>query len=214
MQKQRERKLERQNERLDEFASVISHDLRNPLNVATGRLELLKVEYDSPHIPPIQRALDRMESLIEDVLVLAQQGKVVSETGPVSLSRVVKSAWAMVSTETADLHLDDSLAVVDADDGRLCELFENLFRNALEHGRSDVTVTVGPLEDEEGFFVDDDGSGIPADERDKVFEHGYSTTDGGTGFGLAIVQSITEAHGWKIGAVESNTGGARFEILT
>ncbi|SIR46664.1 PAS domain S-box-containing protein [Haladaptatus litoreus] len=214
VQKQRERKLERQNERLDEFASVISHDLRNPLNVATGRLDLLQAEYDSHHIPPIQRALDRMEALIEDVLALAQQGKVVSETGAVSLTRVVKHAWAMVSTETAELYLDDSLAVVDADEGRLCELLENLFRNAIEHAGSDATVTVGPLEDEDGFFVADDGPGIPSDDHATVFEHGYSTTDGGTGFGLAIVRSITEAHGWEIRSVETGEDCARFEILT
>ncbi|WP_458209651.1 sensor histidine kinase [Haladaptatus sp. NG-SE-30] len=214
VQKQRERKLERQNEQLDEFASVISHDLRNPLNVATGRLKLLDEEYDSPHIPPILRALDRMESLIEDVLKLAQQGKVVSETGPVSLAQVVHDAWSMVSTETADLEADDSLAVVDADEGRLRELLENIFRNAIEHAGQDVTVRVGPLEDEDGFFVEDDGPGIPETKRKAVFEHGYSTNEGGTGFGLAIVQSITEAHGWEITALESETGGARFEILT
>ncbi len=214
VQKQRQRKLERQNERLDEFASVISHDLRNPLNVASGRVELLRDEYDSPHIPPIQRALGRMESLIEDVLALAQQGKVVSETEPVSLTGVVKSAWTMVSTATATLQLDDSLAVVDADEGRLRELFENVFRNAIEHAGPNVTVTVGPLLDTDGFFVADDGDGIPADERDAVFKHGYSTTETGTGFGLSIVRSIAEGHGWEIRAVESKTDGARFEILT
>ncbi|WP_435156172.1 sensor histidine kinase [Haladaptatus sp. DFWS20] len=120
----------------------------------------------------------------------------------------------MVSTETAELRLDDSLAVVDADDGQLCELLENLFRNAIEHAGSDVTVTVGPLEDEDGFYIADDGPGISAAERESVFEHGYSTTDGGTGFGLAIVQSVTEAHGWGIRAMESDTTGVRFEILT
>ncbi|WP_458187442.1 sensor histidine kinase [Haladaptatus sp. NG-WS-4] len=162
----------------------------------------------------MRQALDRMVSLIEDVLTLAQQGKVVSETGPISLAQAVWSAWSMVSTETATLHVDDSLAVVDADRGRLCELLENLFRNAIEHAGEDVTVVVGPLEDGDGFFVADDGPGISPDEHEDVFEHGYSTSEGGTGFGLAIVRSITEAHGWEIRATESKDGGARFEIFT
>ncbi|MFH5799778.1 GAF domain-containing sensor histidine kinase [Haladaptatus sp. CMAA 1911] len=214
VQKQRQRKLERQNERLDEFANVVSHDLRNPLNIATGRLELLAEEVDNDHVPPIRRALARMESLIGDVLAMARQGKVVSETEPVSLTRVVRNAWMMVSTDEAELRLDDSLAVVDADEGRLRELFENLFRNAIEHAGSDVTVTVAPLPDTDGFFVADDGNGISADDYRTVFEHGYSTTDAGTGFGLAIVNSIAEAHGWEVRASESKTGGARFEIFT
>jgi signal transduction histidine kinase len=58
----------------------------------------------------------------------------------------------------------------------------------------------------------DDGPGIPAEERDRVFENGYSTSDEGTGFGLSIVEGIVRAHDWEISVTESETGGARFEI--
>ena len=98
-----------------------------------------------------------------------------------------------------------------ADERRLQRLFENLYRNAVEHGGEDVTVTVGDI-DGEGFFVADDGPGIPPDERDRVFQSGYSGDEDGTGFGLAIVERIVEAHGWAIHVTESDTGGARFEI--
>jgi signal transduction histidine kinase len=98
-----------------------------------------------------------------------------------------------------------------ADESRLRQLFENLFRNAVEHGGPGVAVTVGPLEGR-GFYVADDGPGIPADERDRVRETGYTTADGGTGFGLSIVESIADAHGWGMRLVESETGGARFEF--
>jgi signal transduction histidine kinase len=91
-------------------------------------------------------------------------------------------------------------------------VLENLFRNAIEHGRSDVTIRVGTLSDETGFYVEDDGPGIPSDTRDEVFEQGYSTADDGTGFGLSIVREIAEAHGWEISATDSAEGGARFEI--
>jgi signal transduction histidine kinase len=90
-------------------------------------------------------------------------------------------------------------------------LFENLFRNAVNHGGGEVTVTIGEIAD--GFYVADDGAGIPDDERDDIFEAGYSTADGGTGFGLAIVKEVVEAHGWEIRVTDSEMGGARFEII-
>ncbi|ELZ65445.1 MULTISPECIES: sensor histidine kinase, partial [unclassified Haloferax] len=76
----------------------------------------------------------------------------------------------------------------------------------------ELTVRVGPTET--GFYVADNGPGIPADERDTVFEHGHTTSDSGTGFGLSIVESIIEAHGWDIEVTppEVDLGGARFEF--
>lgn len=99
---------------------------------------------------------------------------------------------------------------IRADRSRLSQLLENLMRNAVEHGGSDVTVTVGELDG--GFYVEDDGVGIPEAERETVFEMGYSTSDEGTGFGLAIVKRITEAHGWDIRVTDGANGGTRFEI--
>ncbi|MFC6725100.1 ATP-binding protein, partial [Halobium palmae] len=75
-----------------------------------------------------------------------------------------------------------------------------------------ITVTVGPLDGDEGFFVRDDGPGIPPEVRTRAFDRGYTTRDEGTGFGLAIVKTIAEAHGWEIEAVDAE--GARFEVTT
>ena len=97
-----------------------------------------------------------------------------------------------------------------ADELRLKQLFENLIRNAVEHGGSAVTVTIGDLN--EGFYVEDTGTGIPAEEVATAFEAGYSTNAEGTGFGLSIVQRIAEAHGWDIHITNRSGGGARFEI--
>jgi PAS domain S-box-containing protein len=209
-QKERERKLARQNERLEEFASVVSHDLRNPLNVALGRFDLLEQECDSDHFAPIGRSLDRMDSLVEDLLALARQGQVVDETEPVSLSTAASEAWETVDTGEMGLQLEDDL-VVEADDARFRELLENLFRNAVEHADSATAVEVGPLDDREGFYVADDGPGIPAEERDRIFDHGFTTAEDGTGFGLAIVASIADAHGWEVEVLD-DPDGARFEF--
>jgi signal transduction histidine kinase len=204
--------LERERDRLEEFAGVVSHDLRNPLNTAVGRLALLReeVDDDGDHLPALERSLERMGELIDGLLTLAREGMAVQNPDRVRPADVAERAWH--TTGTADATLDvGPVDPVLADESRLRQLFENLFRNAVEHGGPGVAVTVGPLEGR-GFYVADDGPGIPADERDRVRETGYTTADGGTGFGLSIVESIADAHGWGMRVVESETGGARFEF--
>ena len=206
----RERELTSQNDRLEEFASIVSHDLRNPLTVAEGRLELAAMECDSEHLDSIEQAHERMRTLIEELLSLAREGDAVTDFDPVALDSLVGECWASVETGAATL-ITDIDHTIRADKSRLKQLFENLIRNAIEHGGEDVTVTVGALDD--GFYVEDNGYGIPADEREDVFRAGYSTSEGGTGFGLSIVKQIVEAHDWQISVTDSTTDGARFEIL-
>jgi len=246
-----ERRLKRQNERLERFASIVSHDLRNPLNVAQGRLshEMGRREgndVSTEHVEEAVDAIDRMEELVDDLLTLARDGRAVDEFETIDLASHLRSAWENVAAPASELHVDVS-GTAAADPGRLTQLFENLFRNSVEHGstgsrtESDdsvehgstgnrtesgdnvehgaasgrptsdgVTITVGRVGD--GLYVADDGPGIPEDERDDVFEAGYSTNADGTGFGLEIVREIVDAHGWTVEVTESEAGGARFEI--
>jgi len=207
---QRERSdLARENDRLEAFAGVVSHDLRNPLNVAQGRVELAREEYECDHLEAAQHAHERMETLIEDLLMLARYGEAVTDPESVALAEVVECCWTNVPTENATLVVDVE-GSIKADPNRLQQLLENLFRNAIEHGGDDVTVRVGDLTS--GFYVEDDGPGIPADARDDVFTAGYSTSHDGAGFGLNIVQEIVEAHGWAVSVTAGTEGGARFEI--
>lgn len=213
---ERERELKRKNERLEQFTSFVSHDLKNPLNVADLRLELAMEDCDSEHLRDVAVALDRMETLTDDLLTLAKAGQHVDDVESIHLATLARTCWQTVRTADADLVVDADLTVL-ADRTRLKQLLENLIRNAVEHGtsdaeegESDVTVTIGALEG--GFCVADNGRGIPEADRDSIFEHGYSTADGGTGFGLAIVADIVEAHDWSIVVTDSDAGGARFEI--
>ncbi len=206
---ERNRSVERQNERLEEFTSVVSHDLRNPLSVAQGRLELAKKESDSEQLDNVADALARMETLIDDLLVLAREGNQVDDPEVVDLADTIERCWLTVETGDATL-ITETEQTIRADSNRLRQLLENLIRNSIEHGESDRTVRIGDLED--GFYVSDDGPGIPEAEREQVFETGYSTTDGGTGLGLNIVQEIVKAHGWDVIVTDSREGGARFEI--
>ncbi|MBV0902159.1 PAS domain-containing sensor histidine kinase [Haloarcula salina] len=210
--KRRERELERQNARLEEFAGIVSHDLRNPLQVIDARLDLLDVPQEQHgYVEAIERATGRMERLIEDLLTLAREGETVSERRPTELDAVARRAWRTVNAPESSLRVEDD-GVVEADASRLQQLFENLFRNSVEHGgpAEDLTVRVGTLGD--GFYVEDTGPGIPADQQDRVFERGYSTQDNGTGFGLNIVDDIAAAHGWSIIATDTDEDGARFEV--
>ena len=282
-------------DRFEKFASVVAHDLRNPLTIASGRYELLADDDDVPddHVEPLGTALDRMESIITDLLTLARRGDAVGEVEPVDLSACVADAWATVDTGAAELRRVDDLGRIRADRGRLQELFENLFRNCVEHGSTDtrtgsgdavehgstsprsqapedsevsetpretgeagdsvehgstgsrsatddsevsetpretgeavdsvehgfddadspVTVRVGSLDDAHGFYVADDGPGIPESERASVFEYGHSSTDDGTGIGLAIVDGIVGAHGWELTVGDAADGGARFDVI-
>jgi len=206
---ERERQLQRQNERLESFASVVSHDLRNPLNVAQSSVELLGEEIDSEHLDRIDRSLARMGDIIEDVLALAREGEAVSDPSPVDLETMAADAWSYVETDDVTLEADVGRRV-EADASRLKDLLGNLFANAVDHGDEVDRVTLGVTDD--GFYVADDGTGIPEEHREDIFEPGFSTDRTGTGLGLNIVREIASAHGWSVEVRESASGGARFDV--
>ncbi|MFB6228827.1 MAG: PAS domain S-box protein [Halobacteriales archaeon] len=213
--KHHERELERQNDRLDEFASVVSHDLRSPLSVIEGRLALAREECESAHLDPIGDAVDRMNGIIDDVLWLAREGRDIDETEAVALQHVIEDAWSLVTDDQGEAELiladdPDGWDPISADENRVRQLLENLFRNTIDHAGPDVTVRVETMDG--GFPIEDDGPGIPDAERERVFESGYSTAEDGIGFGLAIVRQVAEAHGWEVGVTDGSDNGARFEI--
>jgi signal transduction histidine kinase len=225
------RRLEAQNDRLEQFTGMVSHDLRNPLNVAQGNSEIIHelldaAKTDDGYEPlsnetidtvvtsskTLSNTLDRMERLIDDLLVLARQGQAIDSREVVSLAAIVENCWEMVDHKNAALVVEDDLSfAVDPD--RLQQLFENLFRNAIEHGGDDVTIRIGAL-DSNGFYLEDDGPGIPEEKREVVFDSGFTTNRDGTGFGLAIVKEITKAHDWTVTVTDSDEGGARFEVTS
>jgi PAS domain S-box-containing protein len=221
-QAERRRELERQRERLEEFAGIVSHDLRSPLTVAEGSLDLAQDDCASDHLSRAADAVERGQALIDDLLTLAREGETVDEVEPVALAEIARSSWQTVDTGPATLDVDATLSV-EADRSRLRQLFENLYGNCVEHGSTgsrpatddaaggdEVTVWVG--ETDGGFYVADNGPGIPETDRERIFEAGYSTADDGTGFGLRIVEQVVDAHGWEIAVTESDQGGARFEV--
>jgi len=231
---------------VENIATVVSHDLRNPLDVAKAHLRAARERGDTEHFDRVDEAHDRMERIIEDVLTLARGDGSVSQSEAVDIGAVARDAWSTVDTGDASLDVASGLPTVDADRSRLQRVFENLFRNAVEHGstgarsqaredsvehgssssrsqsaeRTDqdaqeaaISVRVGSTGDG-GFFVADDGVGIPQEDHDRVFDPGYSSSDTGAGLGLTIVERIVEAHGWTVSIPATATEGARFEFDT
>lgn len=221
--KKRERELERQNERLEAFASIVSHDLRNPLSVAQGYVDLATEQVgELDALDNVQAGLDRMEDIIGDVLALARHGQTVTETEQLQLDGVTGDAWSNVTTQQARIEIETS-GPIAADRSRLLRSFENLFRNSIQHGRDDVTIRVGVLPDVDegtssdsgrstGFYVEDDGPGMPEEIRENAFDSSFTTSDEGLGIGLWVVKEVASAHGWTVNVVESDDGGARFEF--
>lgn len=112
-----------------------------------------------------------MKALIEDLLTLAREGEAVAERKLVGLADVTDRYWQTAATGSVTVNIGTQRAI-QADENRLRQLLENLFNNAIKHGGADVTVTVSDLEERTGFYVADDGPGIPADERDNGFNTG------------------------------------------
>jgi PAS domain S-box-containing protein len=230
--KRREQELREERERLDRFASVVSHDLRNPLTVVDGHVELLDdhvAEEGREHLDAIRRGTERMSDIVDDALTMAREERAVESVEQVSLAAVAREAWQDVATDAATLAIETD-ATVEADRTRLVRVFENLFRNAVEHGSTaegtaerpsdggpaegtaPLTVTVRDCAD--GFVVEDDGIGISDEVSDDLFSPGVSGENSGTGLGLAIVAEIVQAHDWSIRAETSDDGGARFVVET
>ncbi|MES3518399.1 MAG: PAS domain-containing sensor histidine kinase [Natronomonas sp.] len=210
-------KLRRQNERLEQFAGIAAHDIRNPLGVAKGYLELARDEGDTEELRRVAEAHDRIETLVGELLSLAAAGDVIGQEESIDLDEFVDDCWSNVETGATTIEIAGELPTIQAAPGQLRELLENLFRNAVEHGSdsdgpdTDLSIRVGQLETG-GFYVEDTGSGIDPAIREEVLERGMTTTRNGTGFGLAIVEEIATAHGWSVAVTESAEGGARFEF--
>ncbi|WP_416838448.1 PAS domain S-box protein [Haloferax sp. DFSO52] len=215
----REQELSQQNARLEAFARVLSHDIRGPLAVAQGRLDLAQETGDQSHLDYVEQSQRRIAEVIEDVLSLACDDGAVVDRSPVELAEAAASAWNLCGADTTHARVEiGDLPTVQANQSQVKRLFQNLFRNSLEHAGAprdtDLVIRVGSLPSGRGFFVEDNGQGISESIRDVLFEQGTSTkTEEGHGLGLNIVKKIVHTHGWLIRPAESDSGSARFEIL-
>lgn len=204
--------LQKKTFRLEKLASVVNHDLRNPVQVAEMRLGGLWDDHPESRdeIEACQRAITRINELTEKLVTIARTGQGV-EVKDVMLASCVREAWTHVKTSNAELIVEgvDNISAT-ADRDLLLELFENLYRNSVEHGGETVTVWAGMTED--GFYIEDNGPGIPPTERENVLRLGYSTNPEGNGLGLGIVKQIIKEHDWEMTLTNGREGGARIVV--
>ncbi|SFS98308.1 response regulator [Halostagnicola kamekurae] len=196
---------------LEGFGNVLSHDLGNIHQIAHGRLELARDTGEQEHFEAVEESIDRAEGMLDELTTAMQAGSIVEEVATVAVDDVFDRAWQSQATADATREVEEGIRI-EANEMALQRMFENLVRNAFEHGDNTATVRVGSLAD--GFYVEDDGPGIPKDERENVFEPGYTTKKGGTGTGLVSIQQIALAHGWDTEIRDGSDGGARFNFTT
>lgn len=203
--------LEHERERLEALRSLVSHDLGNPLNLAAGRLDLARTEVESDHLDHVETGLERIDSLSDVGVKFVKVGREVEDRRPVELEVIAPECWKYSGDESGQLVVEE--ATVYGESERIRMLLNQLFENAVVHNDGPVTVTVGPL-DRGGFYVEDDGDGIGEDDRDHVFERGYTTDPDRAGHGLAVVEEIARAHGWTVSLGEAAETGTRIEVET
>lgn len=211
--KEREQDLERQKNRLEDLTAFLSHDLKNQLTLVDGRLGMIDTNGENEHLVIAKQTTDRMADMIDNFAELSKKGQIPTTTEPVDIESIVEDCWSRLRTEEATVRVEESFTV-EGDVDQLKGLFENLLQNAITHVGPDVTIRIGSLERGEGFYVEDDGPGIPTDHSniEKYFAPGFSTDDEQEGFGLAFVKHIADAHGWTVELVEGEMGGARFQF--
>ena len=216
-------KLREKIELLEKFRYIISHDLMSPIATAKGRTEIAKTEFESDHIDIAYDAIERVENMIDSTERLLDAGGSIEVNGPVSMRETCEEAWKIIDVDEADLIVENDFEVY-ADIDQLKTILENLFKNSIQHGGRDTTITVykkTPIQtstrrdpdDTFSVVVEDNGKGIDPDIEDELFERQKTTKQGSdtSGFGLSIVKSAVEAHGWEINVTNSNKG-AKFVI--
>lgn len=220
--KELERQLRMEEQRFDQFASYVSHDLRTPLQIIYGAVELAR-KGNEDALDRIETSVERIEGIVEDLNELSVSQRLSGPTDvptdpaeadlpSADLVRLVENVWSVVGVDEATL--DSQLptdAVVGVDEALLRPLVENLLKNTIDHAGPDVTVTVGTI-DGEGFFVEDDGPGIDEEEQDKVLREGYTTAADGFGTGLQIVSEVVDKYDWGLTITDGTDDGARFEV--
>jgi signal transduction histidine kinase len=220
--------LERSNRDLDEFAHVISHDLKAPLRSVASYaswlqedLEPVLTDESREHLQRLGDRSERMKAMIDGVLEYARAGRERARPVPVDVEDLLRSVLALLGPpSTARVEIGTPMPTLETARSPLQQVFLNLLSNALRFappGNERIRVECREVEDGYEFTVSDNGPGIPPASRDRIWTLFHTlAADGaapGTGIGLAVVRRLVEAQGGRI-TVESEAGsGATFRFL-
>jgi signal transduction histidine kinase len=228
--REQSQRLRESNIELEQFATVASHDLRQPLRMVSSYLSLLERRYAAVLDDDGRTFLDfardganRMDRLIQDMLNLSRIGRTAAPFVPTALSEIVGEALASLTFELEDagitIQTPSDLPVIYGDADELVRLISNLLGNAVKYRATDRTpvISLGWRPDDSGqvlCWVQDNGIGIASDDFDRIFQifqrlHAPDSY-GGTGIGLAICKKIVEHHGGRIWVESSPGNGSTF----
>ena len=207
---------------MGKFSLMVAHEVKNPLSIIKSSLEILKTDRDIPPEDPmvlyIEDEIQRLNKLIEDFLVFARPSEV--KTRRVDLNDVAKEvanrAEYMAPGRNLDLHQDipEEPCPCEADPEQLTAALWNIVKNAWEATNGEGNIWIKTWRDQ-GFWVmevEDDGKGVPDEDRERIFEPFFTTKAKGTGLGLAFASQVIGAHGGGIEVERGKAGGALFRV--
>lgn len=208
---------------LGRVAAGVAHEVRNPLASMKLKIQLAeRNKFDARKIGKtfdvLQEEIDRLDNLVKKLLDLSRPAKL--NFSRFSLIELIRQRLSLINEKAAaqnvrlEFDSENKAAEIRADRERLAQVFDNLFRNALEAMPRGGSLKIS-LEKESDIYriqISDTGAGFSDTERERLFEPFYTTKDGGTGLGLAISREITEAHGGKIYSLDEAENGATFVV--
>jgi two-component system sensor histidine kinase/response regulator len=216
----------------DNFAAMVSHQLRSPLAAAAECMETVKTGMTGPLTEKQQSMVDRASRRIDDLLLVIEdwltlsriETEGVESMGAVDLKDTLKTVCEKVTADSCrkDVRFEMQMAkeqiLVHGDDGLLREVFGNLFNNAMKYTPDEGLITIEMTRegDDAVVSVADTGIGIPEEELPFIFEpffrggSQHAKSVGGTGLGLPIVRNIVEAHGGLISVISAVNEGTTF----
>ncbi len=211
-QKTAERVLKRQKEELSQFVHTIAHDLNNRLSSIEGYTSLLEDKFDPKYLERIRINTENMKMLLNRSVILADSGLVAEKKGNVDLNLLIRNVAITVIPNEID-YSQDYLPVVLGDHGKLVQVFQNLFDNAVTHGNpSRIGVGCQHIQGETILAIWNNGRQIPPESSDLIFDRGFTTKLDSNGIGLTIVQRIINAHGWQITLLQDEKTTFRIHI--
>jgi PAS domain S-box-containing protein len=198
-----------QEEDLKEFGNLLSHDLRNPLDIAKGYLDLMeRPESENEELlEEAKNAVYRAIKVAEDLKIIAVTPEDIEEE-EVNLEDAFTQALTSIKVSPESYNIEDT--TIAARNGSITRLFANLIQNSVEHNPEPVSIKVGSLGN--GFYYEDNGKGIPENNREKIMKKGFTTSGEGQGLGLYIINRIAELHSWEVNVTDAENGGARLEF--
>ncbi len=205
--------LHDRSEYIRNFASHVSHEFKTPLTSIQGAAELLGEHYDTMSsderarfISNIQDDTNHLSRLVTRLLDLARADSITPDGAVTDIT----DGLTALQTKNSAVEISPVAGTVNLSGESFATVFGNLIDNSLHHKASKITITAKENQDNVDFFVNDNGEGISAANRKKIFTPFFTTrrAEGGTGLGLGIVKSIVEVHGGSVEVLPTEHGAA------